>query len=491
MSESISVEIWDATGSKRQQVQVPDDAPVNRFIAVLVERLNLPRHSPDGQPMSYKLHHRGTGRQLLDSATLAGSGVKDGDIMRLQPEITAGAGLAARSPLAVKIDRDEHRFSRFSLISWWDQERLRRAKLLVIGAGAIGNELIKNFALLGIGRLFVADLDLVEESNLSRSVLFRLADRGKPKVDAAARAAREIFPEMLVCPWRGNVVHDLGLGVFRWADAIVCGLDNREARVAANTFAARAGRVWVDGAIERLGGVARVFDPATGPCYECTMNEEDWRQLEARRSCALLTREQMEEGKVPTTPTTASVIAGIQCQEVVKYLHGLETMMGQGFVFDGLTHQSYLVAYSRDPDCTAHDPLPTIVELDRSAANTTPAELLELARHDLGGQAALYLGRDMISALDCPACAKSEPLFASLGRVTEAEGRCPSCSAMRTPRFYSTIRGDETFAANTLSSLGVPAFDVIVAQAGQKLIAYELSADRQTVLGPLATEVPA
>jgi hypothetical protein len=90
MAELINVEIWDATGSKRQTVQAPADAPVNRFIAVLIERLNLPRHSPDGQIMSYKLHHRGSGRQLLDSVTLAAAGVKDGDVMRLQPEITAG-----------------------------------------------------------------------------------------------------------------------------------------------------------------------------------------------------------------------------------------------------------------------------------------------------------------------------------------------------------------------------------------------------------------
>src|SRR5947208_1222528 len=113
----------------------------------------------------------------------------------------------------------------------------------------------------------------------------------------------------------GNAVSGLGLGVFRWADGIIGGLDNREARVAINRAAARAGRTWIDGAIERLDGVARVFTPATGPCYECTMSEVDWKMLEARRSCALLSREEMETGKVPTTPTTASVIAGIQIQE--------------------------------------------------------------------------------------------------------------------------------------------------------------------------------
>lgn len=90
MSE-IKIEVWDATGNKRQLVEVPADAEVNRLIAVLIERMNLPRSSPDGQLMSYKFHHRASGRQLLDTETLTAASVKDGDILRLQPEITAGA----------------------------------------------------------------------------------------------------------------------------------------------------------------------------------------------------------------------------------------------------------------------------------------------------------------------------------------------------------------------------------------------------------------
>jgi uncharacterized ubiquitin-like protein YukD len=86
----MTIEVWDATGNKKQLVEVPVDAPVNRVIAVLIERMSLPRHSPDGQLMSYKFHHKGTGRQLLDDQTLAAAGVRDGDILRLQPEITAG-----------------------------------------------------------------------------------------------------------------------------------------------------------------------------------------------------------------------------------------------------------------------------------------------------------------------------------------------------------------------------------------------------------------
>jgi len=86
----LNIEIWDATGNKRQPAELPDDAPVGKIIYVLVDRLNLPRNGPDGQPLSYKFHHKNSGKQLKDQQTLANAAVNEGDILRLQPEITAG-----------------------------------------------------------------------------------------------------------------------------------------------------------------------------------------------------------------------------------------------------------------------------------------------------------------------------------------------------------------------------------------------------------------
>ena len=86
----INIEVWDATGNQKGTVEVPNDVPVNRILAVLIEKLNMPRNSPDGQLLSYKFHHHATKRQLLDEQTLNDAGVNNGDIVRLQAEITAG-----------------------------------------------------------------------------------------------------------------------------------------------------------------------------------------------------------------------------------------------------------------------------------------------------------------------------------------------------------------------------------------------------------------
>jgi hypothetical protein len=82
--------ITDATGSRQQEATVPDDARSIRLIAKLIELLGLPVTGPDGQPLSYKFHHKSSGKQLLDTQTLKDVGVRDGDVLRLQPEITAG-----------------------------------------------------------------------------------------------------------------------------------------------------------------------------------------------------------------------------------------------------------------------------------------------------------------------------------------------------------------------------------------------------------------
>lgn len=387
----------------------------------------------------------------------------------------------------IRIDQqDEGRFARFELISWWDQARLANARVVLIGAGALGNEILKGLALLGVGNVLVADLDRVENSNLSRSVLFREQDCGLPKAEVAARRAAEIYPQIRARPFVGNVVYDLGLGVYRWADVILGGLDNREARVAINQAAARAGKAWIDGAIERLDGVARVFDPASGPCYECTMGENDWRMLEARRSCALLSRGEMEQGKVPTTPTTAAVIAGIQTQEAVKLLHGLEVLSGQGFVFDGTHHQSYVVRYTRDDDCPAHEPFEPVEVLDWRVSETRVGDLLERVRSDLGPDAIVETNQDLLAALYCSKCGEEEPVFSSLGKVSEARGRCPQCREPRAPRVFHTLDGrDGAMNDQTLGAIGVPPWDVLGGRVGLNARYYEFAGDRGDVLGNL------
>jgi molybdopterin/thiamine biosynthesis adenylyltransferase len=383
----------------------------------------------------------------------------------------------------------EDRFSRLRLISWWDQEKIAKCRLLVIGAGALGNEILKNAALLGFTQVVVVDLDRIEISNLSRAVLYRAEDVGKFKADAAANAYRSLAPDAVVHPIVANVLHDCGLGLFEWSDVIVAGLDNREARLWINRSAWKVNRPWVDGAIEGLNGVVRVFLPGMAPCYECTLGETDWALLEKRMSCNLLALEPVVEGKVPTTPTISSIIAGMQVQEAVKLIHGLPTLASKGYVFEGMNHSSYVVEYTQNPDCMSHYTLRQIVHLQESSDDLTLAGLRERAQADLGSSdVVIEFSRDVVQKFVCPACKEEEELYRPMGSVPFEQAKCKNDGQVRAAILLHSYSGEPELSGKPLSKLGLPLFDVFSARSAEREIAYIPYGDAERVLGPLAAE---
>lgn len=370
------------------------------------------------------------------------------------------------------------RFARLEAIEWWDQARLRDARILVIGAGALGNEVIKNLALLGVGHVRVADMDHIELSNLSRSVLFREADEGKAKAACAARAARELYPQMDIAPLEGNILAEVGLGYFRWADVVVGALDNREARVFVNSACARVGRPWIDGGIEVLHGVVRGFAPPATACYECTMSEVDWDLLNKRRSCSLLARRALAQRGTPTTPTTASIIAALQVQELIKILHRMEALIGRGLVFDGAAHSSYLVNYPINPDCPWHEPPAPIEVLAGFTSNMPLRELWREGEQRLGSIDALDLSRELVRELVCPSCGQRESILQPVEKIDEGRALCTRCGNETTPEFFHSLAASHALLDRTPAQIGLPAWDVVWARNGSRIIGLEIVGDK-------------
>jgi molybdopterin/thiamine biosynthesis adenylyltransferase len=493
MSESyISIEIWDATGNKREIVEVPGDQPINRLIVLLVEKLNFPQFDASGsQLLSYKLHHQQSRKQLIDSSTLFQSDVHEGDVLRLVAEIVAGATESNGFGVAVATQATavmESRFERFKLINWWDQKKLSEAKVLVIGTGALGNEILKNLALLGIGNIFIADLDLVEHSNLSRSVLFREYDNGVSKSQVAAKAVQGIYPGIKVQWFHGDIIYDLGLGVYDWADLVIAGLDNREARLAINRSCWKTNTPWIDGAIENLDGHARVFIPPDGVCYECTMSDTDWKIIKNRITCRGLTVDEMLEGKTPTTPTSASIIAAIQCQESVKLLHGIEVLKSRGIHYNGITCDTYIVDYQIKPDCYSHETYSNIHKTGLNSITNTLNDLLMQVRKVLGNDAVLEFGRfnsDIVEAFLCNHCQIRTEFFKPLGQTREKDALCPVCGAQRIPQIFHSVNGNEWFLHKTLSEAGLPKFDIVVGRKRAEEAYFLIDGDAGSVMGNL------
>lgn len=383
------------------------------------------------------------------------------------------------------IDDDDH-YSRLRLIGWWRQERLTAAKILVVGAGALGNEVLKNLALLGVGRVYVVDFDEIERSNLTRSVLFRRRDCGRPKAVVAAEAIEDLNPDTRVTPWLANVITDIGLGVFREVDVVIGCLDNREARLWVNRQCWKVGTPWIDGGIQEINGVIKTYLPPDGACYECSMTENDYRLINLRYSCPLLPREDILAGKVPTAPTIASMIGAWQVQEALKIIHELPVEGGIAHVYNGASNQVYTTHFQRKDDCLSHETFDDIVALPLSAETHTADDLFAAARERFPGEASLelVLDRDLVISLVC-GCGEEKPIHRARAAVKLSEAACPACGETMHPHMQHVITPGSALAGQTLRSLGVPPYDIVRVSDGETEHYFALDGDRETTMEPV------
>jgi len=369
---------------------------------------------------------------------------------------------------------DDDRYSRLRLIAWWDQDKLTDAKVLVVGAGALGNEVLKNLALLGVGTVYVADFDEIEESNLTRSVLFRHKDCGRPKAEAAADAVRDINPDTTIVPMLANIMTNVGLGLFRDVDVVIGCLDNREARLWVNRQCWKVNTPWIDGGIQEINGVVKVFVPPDSACYECAMTENDYQLINLRYSCPLLRREDLLAGKVPTAPTISSIIAGMQVQEALKLIHGLPVESGLACVFNGITNQFYKTSFQRRDDCLSHETYPEAVELPLAAETHSANDLFAAlaAKCEIDGAMRLELDRDLVVSVSCAPCQIDQRIMQPQQSVGMQYAICPKCGQTSKPSLEHSIDSESELANETLATLGVPPYDIVRVEtsAGEKLV---------------------
>ena len=379
---------------------------------------------------------------------------------------------------------DDDRYSGFRLIAWWDQDKLAAARILVVGAGALGNEVLKNLCLLGVGHVYVVDFDNIEKTNLTRSVLFRERDCGQPKASVAARAMRDINPGTQVKPMLANIVTDVGLGLFRDVDVVIGCLDNREARLWVNRCCWKVNTPWIDGGIQEINGVAKVFVPPDGPCYECAMTENDYRLMNLRYSCPLLKQEDLLEGKVPTAPTISSVIGGLQTQEALKLIHGMPVSKGQALVLNGQANEFYKTRYPLKEGCLSHETYPAPVEVPLSATRNSAADLFAAVAENFPGfdQWTLTLQQDLVVSVNCSQCGTHRPIMQPRVAVGVTSAQCPDCRQTVRPRIEHTIPQDSELAQEKLIDLAVPPYDIVRVTSPAQEAFFLLAGDREEVL---------
>ncbi|MFU1477628.1 HesA/MoeB/ThiF family protein [Roseovarius sp. C7] len=221
------------------------------------------------------------------------------------------------------------------------QKRLKSARVLVVGAGGLGAPVLTYLAAAGVGRIGVIDHDEVSNSNLQRQVIFRDADIGRPKVEAAAEAMRALNPYVELRPYQRRLESDFAADLFAEYDLILDGTDNFATRYMVNRAAVAAGKPLISGAIAQWEGQLSLFDPgAGGPCYECIFPKAPAEGLAP--SCA-------EAGVIGPLP---GVIGSMMAAEAVKHITGAGTpLRGEMLIYDALYGESRKFSLSRREDC--------------------------------------------------------------------------------------------------------------------------------------------
>lgn len=384
-----------------------------------------------------------------------------------------------QTPVIITDPRHD-RYASLHLIDWWNQELVQKARVMVVGAGALGNEVLKNLALLGIGYLFIVDYDTIEASNLTRSVLFRMEDGGRSKAAVAAERIRLLNPDVHVIAFEGDITRAMGIGVYRQMDVVISCLDNRAARMAINRACINVRKPWIDGALAVLSGLVRVFDSNDGACYECTMTDEDYRLVNFHYSCP--PGFAVVAGREPTMPTTASIIAAMQIQEAVKLLHGLPVLAGHVTYYSGETLRLTRMSYPRKEECPAHNPYETIIELPCSINNLTLEGFVQAIKEYLDKAGTIFLPKEIVTICYCPACHFKERVYRPYNEVVPDRLSCPHCGTQRIFDATSSLATSHPVNDIPLTQLAIPPLHILPVRTGNRWLYFELSADKQFVL---------
>ncbi len=196
--------------------------------------------------------------------------------------------------------------------------------MLVAGAGALGNEIVKNLVQLGVKQIELIDFDYVVPSNLNRCVFFRLSDseRKRSKAEVVAERAEELNRGVRVVAHVKDL-EKLESTLYERVKIAFGALDSLAARIQLNIDCYLNGVPLIDGGIEGLQGQVQVVVPPDSPCIECGIGERDKKMIWSRLSCTGQLAE-VGERKIPALATTTSIIAGIQVQEFLKVIFGID-----------------------------------------------------------------------------------------------------------------------------------------------------------------------
>jgi adenylyltransferase/sulfurtransferase len=358
----------------------------------------------------------------------------------------------------------------------YNRARLSALNVMVVGAGALGNEVIKNLTLLGLGAIYIVDRDVIESSNLTRSVLYcvphvqQIISNRTRKAEFAASRVREINPEVrsVAIP---KEIADVGLGVLARMHLVFSCLDNELARLELSWACRRVNVPLVDaglGTTNYSSGLISLFPGVGGPCYACRKERQKRQELlqelyGSEDPCWMKERRLEEQGAVSTTPLMASVVGAMQ---VELGLHHILTQQSctvcEGKSVRVLLSPNHLIecfSFAVSRECSLHEGnVGAITKLNGySCDDMSVAELISsITEKTESAEGSLCLDWPLIVEGKCRHCGLVWRPMIRKARF-QKEG-CPSCNSadVTVRQVLTAIDNSSPWASMTLAQLGLP-----------------------------------
>ena len=251
--------------------------------------------------------------------------------------------------------QEVQRYSRHLIlpeVGYTGQQKLKKARVLLIGAGGLGSPLALYLAAAGIGTLGIVDFDVVDYTNLQRQILHSTANVGQSKLKSAKDRIAGLNPEVNVITFEESLTSDNALRIIKDFDIVVDGTDNFPTRYLVSDACVMLGKPNVYGSIFRFDGQLSVFDSTKGPCYRCLYSEPPPPGLVP--SCA-------EGGVLGVLP---GIVGTMQANEVIKLILGIgKPLIGRLLLIDALDMSFRELKLRKNPNCVICGPNPSVTEL--------------------------------------------------------------------------------------------------------------------------------
>lgn len=331
---------------------------------------------------------------------------------------------------------------------------IKTTKILVVGAGAGGNEILKNLMLMGFGNITIVDFDIVEDSNLSRTTLFRKEDIGKSKSLVAAERLKEmaLHENPCIVGLHGNLMTDFGKGLFVEHDIVICCVDTQKCRAYINDWCVRTKTPFFEmgfaeydvdvcffapegtmtqsngTVIEKLPTDNGIFPRFNGNFPVCLREEIGFGNFEEKRnSCSGYKVKDVNLAKIPTIQVSAAMAGVLVATELVKFLDGKDKIRNKMLLYFGLTFETMICSYNRNPKCVIHDENIEIKVCE--SHNETIGELIHRLEHDYEGKILLNLPDEFVISGRCHICGNTIVYNKRRSEIWDEERWCDDCKS--------------------------------------------------------------